>query len=185
MSWSPIDSFSHVPRRPPLRRTITEKRPRRLTLFVWCTLAFALVGASCTPAGVRAVLCWAWIVGDLDRASYERRIAALGSVRGSGCRAARGALGPRPAPCRGRSGRAGRPRRSPSGCGGGGGSRRRGRGRDGGRNVGVAEFGVDSGEGMLPGDAGGHEALGEGMGRCGRATMVLSLLPARNSRKLV
>lgn len=32
---------------------MTEKRPRRLTLFVWCTLAFALFSASCAPAGVK------------------------------------------------------------------------------------------------------------------------------------
>ena len=32
---------------------MTEKRLQRSKRLVWCTLAFALIGASCAPAGVK------------------------------------------------------------------------------------------------------------------------------------
>ena len=32
---------------------MTERRSRRITVFVWCMLAFALIGTSCAPAGVK------------------------------------------------------------------------------------------------------------------------------------
>ena len=32
---------------------MSEKRLQRRTYLVWCSLAFALIGASCAPAGVK------------------------------------------------------------------------------------------------------------------------------------
>lgn len=43
---------------------------------------FAPATANATIASVRAVLKRAWIAGDLDRADYERRLAALPAVKG-------------------------------------------------------------------------------------------------------